>query len=270
MQAAADDLGMDQAEFRRMNFVPDDDFPHRTPFGFLTDSGPVRQVPRGRAEGRRLRGLPAAEGGGQAGGPAARHRHLHDDRAARRGQQPRVRHPRHQDVRLGRAQGAHDRQGDRADRRARPGPGTRDDLGPDRRPRARHPGRGRRRRGGRHRHRAVRHGHLRLPQHAGGRRGGRDGVAQDPGQGPQAGRAPARGVRGGRRVGARPLLRPQRARPRRDHPGVRDGRVQQHARRHGARPGEHRLLRPAQPDLAVRRLHRHGRGRPGRPACGTC
>src|SRR6202453_4341522 len=39
VQAAADDLGMDQAEFRRMNFVQDDDFPHRTPFGFLTDSG---------------------------------------------------------------------------------------------------------------------------------------------------------------------------------------------------------------------------------------
>src|ERR1700733_14793672 len=39
VQAAADDLGMDQAAFRRMNFVRDDDFPHRTPFGFLTDSG---------------------------------------------------------------------------------------------------------------------------------------------------------------------------------------------------------------------------------------
>src|ERR1700754_594395 len=39
VHAAADDLGMDQAEFRRMNFVRDDDFPHRTPFGFLTDSG---------------------------------------------------------------------------------------------------------------------------------------------------------------------------------------------------------------------------------------
>jgi carbon-monoxide dehydrogenase large subunit len=39
IQAAADDLGMDQAEFRRINFVRDDDFPHRTPFGFLTDSG---------------------------------------------------------------------------------------------------------------------------------------------------------------------------------------------------------------------------------------
>ena len=39
VQAAADDLGMDQAAFRRMNFVADDQFPHRTPFGFLTDSG---------------------------------------------------------------------------------------------------------------------------------------------------------------------------------------------------------------------------------------
>jgi carbon-monoxide dehydrogenase large subunit len=39
IQAAADDLGMDQAEFRRRNFVREDDFPHRTPFGFLTDSG---------------------------------------------------------------------------------------------------------------------------------------------------------------------------------------------------------------------------------------
>jgi carbon-monoxide dehydrogenase large subunit len=39
VQAAADDLGIDQAEFRRRNFVRDDDFPHRTPFGFLTDSG---------------------------------------------------------------------------------------------------------------------------------------------------------------------------------------------------------------------------------------
>ena len=39
VQAAAYDLDMDPAEFRRVNFVRDDDFPHRTPFGFLTDSG---------------------------------------------------------------------------------------------------------------------------------------------------------------------------------------------------------------------------------------
>ena len=263
MQAAAQDLGMDQAAFRRMNFVRDDDFPHRTPFGFLTDSG---QYGKCLDVGLRAIGYEdfrqkQEEAAGP--GPAARPRHLHHDRAARRGQQPRIRHPRHQDVRLRRAQGAHDRQGHRPHRGPGPGPGPRDDLGPDRQPRARHPGGGHRRRGGRHRHRAVRDGHLRLPQHAGGRGRGLHGVPQDPGQGAQAGRPPARGVRGGHRVGARPVLRAQRAGPRGDHPGMRDGRVQQHARRHGARPGEHRLLRPAQPDLAVRGLHRHRRGRPG-------
>ncbi|MGA1668389.1 MAG: aerobic carbon-monoxide dehydrogenase large subunit, partial [Candidatus Nanopelagicales bacterium] len=39
MHAAANDLGMDQAEFRRINLVKDDQFPYRTAFGFLTDSG---------------------------------------------------------------------------------------------------------------------------------------------------------------------------------------------------------------------------------------
>ncbi|MBO0773273.1 MAG: molybdopterin-dependent oxidoreductase, partial [Actinobacteria bacterium] len=36
---AAQDLGMDPAEFRRLNYVRDEDFPHRTTFGFLLDSG---------------------------------------------------------------------------------------------------------------------------------------------------------------------------------------------------------------------------------------
>jgi len=37
--AAAADLGVDPAEFRRVNFVRDEQFPHRTAFGFLLDSG---------------------------------------------------------------------------------------------------------------------------------------------------------------------------------------------------------------------------------------
>ncbi|WP_328647717.1 aerobic carbon-monoxide dehydrogenase large subunit [Amycolatopsis sp. NBC_00348] len=36
---AAKDLGIDPAEFRRRNFVRADQFPYRTPFGFLVDSG---------------------------------------------------------------------------------------------------------------------------------------------------------------------------------------------------------------------------------------
>jgi carbon-monoxide dehydrogenase large subunit len=39
VQAAAADLGIDQAQFRRMNLVAPDKFPYRTPFGFLVDSG---------------------------------------------------------------------------------------------------------------------------------------------------------------------------------------------------------------------------------------
>src|SRR5258706_563473 len=39
VQAAADDVGIDQAEFRRRNLLKDDQFPYRTPYGFLVDSG---------------------------------------------------------------------------------------------------------------------------------------------------------------------------------------------------------------------------------------
>jgi carbon-monoxide dehydrogenase large subunit len=39
VEAAAKDLGMDSAEIRRRNLLTDDQFPHRTAFGFLVDSG---------------------------------------------------------------------------------------------------------------------------------------------------------------------------------------------------------------------------------------
>ena len=185
VQAAADDLGMDQAEFRRVNLVKDDDFPHRTPFGFLTDSGQYAKCLDVGLQAIGYHDFLQQAGGGQGARPPARHRDLDDDRATRGRQQPRVRHPRHQDVRLRRAAGAHDRQGDPPHRREVPGPGPRDHVGPDRRPRARHPGRGHRGRGGRHRHGAVRDGHLRLAQHARRRCRRRDGLPQDPGQGTQ-------------------------------------------------------------------------------------
>ena len=210
VQAAADDLGMDQAEFRRVNFVRDDDFPHRTPFGFLTDSGQYEKCLAGRPRRDRLRRLPGS----------SRRRRRTRGRLLGIGISTMTEplgagNSREYDIlgikmfdsaelrvhMTGKAHPAH--RGEVA------GPGPRDDVGADRRPRARHPGRGHRGRGGRHRHRAVRHGHLRLAQHAGRRRRGRDGVAQGPGQGAQARRPPARGVRGGRRVGARPVLRAQ-------------------------------------------------------------
>ncbi len=234
VQAAAHDLGMDQAEFRRMNLVKDDQFPYRTPFGFLTDSGQYakcldvglkavgyedfrRQQAEAKARGRLL-GLGISTMTEPLGAGNSRE---YDILGIKMFDSAELK------VHM-------TGQGDPADRGEVPGSGARDDLGPDRRPRARYPGRGRRRRGGRHRHRAVRHGHLRLPQHAGRRGGGRHGVPQDPREGPQAGRTPAGGVRGGRRVGAGPVLCPQRPRPRGDHQRVRDGRLQQHAGRHGA------------------------------------
>jgi aerobic carbon-monoxide dehydrogenase large subunit len=39
VEAAAADLGIDPAQFRRVNLLRDDQFPHRTAFGFLVDSG---------------------------------------------------------------------------------------------------------------------------------------------------------------------------------------------------------------------------------------
>ena len=71
IHAAADDLGMDQAEFRRINLVKDDQFPFRTPYGFLLDSGQyekcldvalnaigykefLREKEEARSQGRRL------------------------------------------------------------------------------------------------------------------------------------------------------------------------------------------------------------------------
>jgi aerobic carbon-monoxide dehydrogenase large subunit len=39
IQNAAYDMGMDPTEFRRLNFVQPDEFPYRTAFGFLMDSG---------------------------------------------------------------------------------------------------------------------------------------------------------------------------------------------------------------------------------------
>ena len=70
VQAAADDLGMDQAEFRRVNFVRDDDFPHRTPFGFLTDSGQYAKCLDVGLEAIGYEDFLRAAGGGQASAAA--------------------------------------------------------------------------------------------------------------------------------------------------------------------------------------------------------
>ena len=148
VQAAADDLGMDQAEFRRINLVRDDDFPHRTPFGFLTDSGQYQKCLDIGLEAIGYDDFRRQKEASPKARPALGHRHLDDDRAPRGRQQPGIRHLGHQDVRLRRAEGAHNRQGAAAHRCQVPGSRPRDHMGTDRRPRTRNPRGGRTRRGG--------------------------------------------------------------------------------------------------------------------------
>ena len=168
----------------------------------------------------------------------------------------------HQDVRQRRDPRPPDRLGDRPHRRADPGSGARDDLRPDRGRGARSAGRQHHRRARRHRHRALRSRHLRQPQHADGRRGDGDGRAQDPREGPRARRAPAGGQRGRPGVGRPQVPGQGRAGAVQDDAGDRLRRLHQPPAGDGGRVGGGQLLRPAEPDLPLRRLHLRGRHRP--------
>ena len=145
-----------------------------------------------------------------------------------------------------------------------PGPGPRDDVRADRRRGARHPAGGRRGPPRRYRQVALRSRNVRLALDAGvrRRRGGR--VAQGPRQGPRDRRADARDACRGPRLGEGPLVRQGRPVRRRDdlrhHPARLLRRVA--AGGHGGRPGRAGHLRPAEPHLPLRRLHRGRRHRP--------
>ena len=52
---AADELGIDPAELRRRNFIPNDAYPYQTPVALQYDSGDYLDDPRSGAEGGRLR-----------------------------------------------------------------------------------------------------------------------------------------------------------------------------------------------------------------------
>ena len=263
VQAAADDLGMDQAEFRRMNFVRDDDFPHRTPFGFLTDSGPVRQVPRRRAGGHRLqdflkqkeeakkRGRLLGIGISTMTEPlGAGNSREYDILGIKMfdSAELRVHMTGKAILRTGAKTQGQGHETTWAQIVAHELGIPAEDI-------------------------VVEEGDTDTAPFGMGTYASRST--------PVAGAAVAmvsRKVRAKARKLAAHLLEvseedvewelgrfyvrsaPERGR---DDPGVRDGGLQQHARRHGARPGEQRLLRPAQPHVAVRLLHRDGRGRPG-------
>ena len=173
----ADELGIDPAELRLQEPVA----ARAVPVHDADRLGVrLRRLPAGAARGdahRRLRRA-AARAGREAG---ARRVHGHRPVVLHRGRRRRTAqahgHPRARHGRRLRAAHPPDRQGPAAPVRADPGPGPRDDVRPDRRPRARHPPGGRRGHPRRHRQHAVRARHLRLPLDAGVRRGGGHRVA---------------------------------------------------------------------------------------------
>ena len=111
---------------------------------------------------------------------------------------------------------------------------------------------------------AVRARHLRQPLDAGLRRGRRRRLAQGARQGAPDRGDDARGESRRPRLGEGPLVRQGRSREGRADRGDRGARVQRRgdARRHGGRARRAGDLRPAQPHLSLRRLHRRRRHRP--------
>ena len=262
VQAAADDLGMDQAEFRRMNFVRDDDFPHRTPFGFLTDSGQygkcldvgleavgyqdfLRQKEEAKQRGRLL-GIGISTMTEPLGAGNSREYDILGIKMFDSAEL-RVHMTGKAILRTGAKSQGQGHETTWAQIVAHELGIPAEDI-------------------------IVEEGDTDTAPFGMGTYASRST--------PVAGAAVAmvsRKIRAKARKLAAHLLEVSeedvewelgrfyvRSAPDRGvtHPGVRDGGVQQHARRHGARPREQRLLRPAQPHLAVRLLHRHGRGRP--------
>ena len=88
VQAAADDLGWTRPSSAGSTLVQDDQFPHRTPFGFLLDSGQYGKCLAVGLEAVGYEDFLRQKAGGEGEGPAARHRYLDHDRAARCREQP--------------------------------------------------------------------------------------------------------------------------------------------------------------------------------------
>ena len=62
MSKAAQELGVDQAELRRKNFIQPNQFPYQTPVAVVYDTGDYETALNEALKLGRLRGLPAAQG----------------------------------------------------------------------------------------------------------------------------------------------------------------------------------------------------------------
>ena len=264
VDALALEMGVDPIDLRMNSFIAPEQFPYETTTGWTYDSGEYAKTMReamriaGYEELRREQAEKRARGElmgigvsffteGVGAGPRK-----HMDilgLAMNDGADLRV-HPSGQAV--------------VSDQRPDPGPGPRDDVRADRRRGARDPARGRAGPPWRHRPDAVRARYLRLQIDAGERRRGRGRVAQGARQGPPDRGDDARDQGRGPRLGEGPLVRQGRSGEGRDDRGHRRVRLQRRgdARGHGGRARRPGHLRPAEPDLPVRRLHRGRRRRP--------
>ena len=265
VDALALEMKVDPIELRMRSFIAPEQFPYETTTGWTYDSGnyaetmrvamdiagyeDLRREQKEKRERGELMGIGVAFFTEGVGAGPRKHMDilgLGDERRRRPAGAP-----------LG--------QGGRQHQRPDAGPGARDHLRPDRGRGARHPAGGRRGAPRRHRQVALRPGHLRQPLHAGLRRSGGRRLAQGARQGPPDRGHDARDPARGPRLGEGPLVRQGRPREGRHDRGDRGARVQRRADAggHGGRPGRAGDLRPAQPHLPLRRLHRGGRHRPG-------
>ena len=264
VDALALEMKVDPIELRMRSFIAPEQFPYETTTGWTYDSGNYAETMRvamdiaGYEELRReqaekrergeLMGIGVSFFTEGVGAGPRKHMDILG-LAMNDGADLRV-HP------SGKAVGQH--------QRPDPGPGPRDDVRADRRRGARHPARGRRGPPRRHRPLALRARHLRQPLDAGVRRRGGGRLAQGARQGARDRGHDARDAAGGPRLGEGPLVRQGRPGEGRADRGHRAARLQRRgaARGHGGRARRPGHLRPAEPHLPVRRLHRGRRHRP--------
>ena len=264
VDALALEMKVDPIELRMRSFIAPEQFPYETTTGWTYDSGNYAETMRvamdiaGYEDLRREQAEKRARGELMGIGVVVLHRGRRRRAAQAHG------HPRARDERRRRPARAPVGQGGRQHQRPDAGPGPRDDVRADRRRGARHPARGRRGPPRRHRPVALRPRHVRQPLDAGLRRRGRGRLAQGARQGAPDRGDDARDEARGSRLGEGPLVRQGRPREGRADRGDRRARLQRRgdARGHGGRPRRAGDLRPAEPHLSLRRLHRRRRHRP--------
>ena len=111
VQNAAYEIGMDPAEFRRMNFIQPEQFPYTSPTGFVYDSGDYETALQKAMDMIGYDELRAEQAAARARGTAGGNRDGQLHRSGGRRSGAHLRHRGVEDVRLGRASGPSHREG---------------------------------------------------------------------------------------------------------------------------------------------------------------